>query len=67
VECPQYSNWLESARLHVHQLFTSCIRQGLMSRFNSIWLLAACDSVMSALSAMLSNCVGHHRKCGDWL
>ena len=48
-------------RLSVHELFTSCIRRGLVSRR---WWLAACDLVMLALS-MLSTRVGRRRKFGE--
>jgi len=37
----------QRTRLSVHKLFTSCIQQGL------VWCMAACDWVMSVLSAML--------------
>jgi len=56
----QYS--ARSARISVHNLFTSCIQRGLVLRDSIVdgdWL------VMSALSALLSTRVGRRRKFGE--
>jgi len=51
-EMPTIQYSARCARLSVHKLFTSCIRRSIVSR-DSIVDGAACDGVMSALSAVL--------------
>ena len=59
VKCPQYSIRLEE----LSYLCTSCLLPAFdVTWFNSRWWLAACDWVMSALSAMLSTRLGRRRK-----
>jgi len=56
----QYSAW--HTWLSVYKLFTSCIRQGLVSRDSIVhgeWLPDV------SISAWLSTRIGHHRKFGE--
>jgi len=61
-----YSTVIGSKRSAIcAQLFTSSIRWGRVTWLNSRLRLAACDWVMSALSAVLSSSVGHRKKFGE--
>jgi len=59
---PTIQHSARRARLSVHKLFFLHLTRPSVTWLNSQWWLAACDWVMSALSALLSTRVGRRRK-----